>query len=607
MNRFQFVFSKLKPYKLHVGLNIFFNLLTSLFSLFSFASIIPFLDILFGGKTELLPHPGEFEFSSDYILGLLNHHIAQFISEQGKMEALLYVCFFIVSMFIMKNICRYFAFYHMAPIRNGVVRDIRESIHQRMLKLPIFYFSEERKGNLITKVTSDVTEIEWSIIGSLEMIFRDPITFIIYLGTMFLMNWKLTLFVLILLPISGIIISSIAKKLKKAAQQGQNKLGEVISIIEESLSGMRILKAFNAEEQQHDKFNKENNHYYSLMVKLFRRQYMASPISEVLGATSLVVVLFYGGNLILNDTSNFDGAFFVTFLIIFSQLIPPAKSFSEAFFKLKKGMASANRINELFLAEEEPVVKGKNLPLKEFNSSIVLKNLNFKYPNGKTALKQLNLEIKKGETVALVGQSGSGKSTLISLLPAFFPVEKGLILLDGTCLTDYNLRDLRKLFGIVTQDAILFNDTIANNIAVGNPNATREEIEQAAKIANAHEFISSFENGYDYRVGDGGTKLSGGQKQRVSIARAILKNPPILLLDEATSALDTESEKLVQDALTKLMQNRTSIVIAHRLSTINQADRIVVMHDGEIAEIGTHKELLDKKGKYYNLHTLQQL
>lgn len=607
MTKSQYILERLKPYKRHVFLNMFFNLLTSVFSLFSFASIIPFLNILFKENVEVVAHPGDFSLSSEYFLALMNHHIGAFIETRGKLEALMYVCFFIISMFVLKNVARYMGYYHLAPIRNGVVRDIRQSVHQRMLKLPIFYFSEERKGNLITKVTSDVSEIEWSIIGSLEMIFRDPITFFIYLCTMLMMNWKLTVFVLVLLPISGFFISRIAKKLKRAAERGQDKLGEVISIIEESLSGMRILKAFNAEERQHNKFNKENDTYFSLMVRLFRRQYLASPLSEIMGATSLTIVLFYGGNLIINGETNFDGAFFVTFLIIFSQLIPPAKSFSEAFFKLKKGMASANRINELFKAEEEPLIKGKELDIESFNKGISIENLNFKYPNGAPAIKNFSLDITKGETVALVGQSGSGKSTLISLLPAFFPVPEGSIKIDGIPIHDYKQKQLRNLFGIVTQDAILFNDTIANNIAVGNPYATRVQIIEAAKIANAHDFIMGFEQGYDYIVGDGGTKLSGGQKQRLSIARAVLKNPPILLLDEATSALDTESEKLVQDALNKLMKDRTSIVIAHRLSTINQADRIIVMHDGELAEMGTHNELLEKKGKYYNLHTLQQL
>ena len=607
MTKSQYIVERLKPYKRHVAFNMFFNLLTSVFSLFSFGALIPFFNILFNENPKKVPHPGELQYSSEYFLALLNHHIGAFIDANGKLEALLYVCIFIVCMFVLKNLSRYMGLYHLAPIRNGVVRDIRQSVHQRMLKLPIFYFSEEKKGNLITKVTSDVSEIEWSIIGSLEMIFRDPITFFIYLFSMLLMNWKLTLFVLVLLPISGFIISRIAKKLKRAAERGQNKLGDVISIIEESLSGMRILKAFNAEDIQHDKFKQNNDEYNSMMVKLYRRQYLASPLSEILGTSSVVVVLYYGGNLIINGDSNFDGAFFVTFLMIFSQLIPPAKSFSEAFFKLKKGMASANRINELFTTQEEPIIKGANKSISDFSKEISIENLSFKYPNGQYAIKSINLNIQKGETVALVGQSGSGKSTLISLLPAFFTVDEGRIAIDGTAVHDYKLRDLRHLFGIVTQDAILFNDTVANNIAVGKPVATREEIIAAAKIANAHEFIENFEKGYDYVVGDGGTKLSGGQKQRLSIARAVLKNPPILLLDEATSALDTESEKLVQDALTKLMRDRTSIVIAHRLSTINQANRIVVMHEGEIAEIGSHEELIAKQGKYYNLHTLQQL
>ena len=607
MKKYSFVIELLKPYTAQVFLNILFNFLTSLFSVFTFASIIPFLNILFKEMTEITPHPGDWQFSSDYIMALANHHVESFIVTEGKEQALLMICFFIVGIFFVKNAARFFAQYHMALIRNGVVRDVRQHIHSRILSLPLLYFNNEKKGNVVTKATSDVTEIEFSIMGSLQMIFREPVTFFIYFIVLLGMSWKLTIFIIVILPISGFIISKIAKSLKNAAGRGQTQLGEVMSLFEETLSGLRVIKAFNAEEKIDGKFKRESDDFFRLMVRLFRRQYLASPLSEIIGSIALTIVLFYGGKLILDGTSSFDGAFFVTFLIIFSQLIPPAKAFSEGFFKLKKGLASTERIEELFKEEAEPIHKGKNLKVKTFKDKIEFRNLSYQYPNGAYALKNINLTVNKGESVALVGQSGSGKTTLVNLLPLFLQAEKGQIFIDGTDILDFNLQDLRALFGVVSQEAVLFNDTVRNNIALGKTKVKDESIVKSAQVANAWEFIEKLEGQLDYNIGENGSNLSGGQKQRLSIARAVLTDAPILLLDEATSALDTESEKLVQEALNKLMQDRTSLVIAHRLSTIVGADKIVVLNDGEILETGTHDELIAQKGKYWNLSNLQGL
>ncbi|MFT5904115.1 MAG: subfamily B ATP-binding cassette protein MsbA, partial [Flammeovirgaceae bacterium] len=481
----------------------------------------------------------------------------------------------------------------------------REAMHRKILKLHLGYYSDERKGDIISRVTSDVNEIENSIISSMEMVFRDPILILTYLATMFFMSWKLTIFVLILLPISGIFISIIGKKLKGAARNGQSKLGEVLSVFEESLGGLRVIQAFNAQDATQDRFNRKNNEFFTLMVRLFRKHYLGSPLTEILSSITLAILIYYGGQLVLEAGDNgFTGEFFITFILIFSQIITPAKSVSQAYFKIQKGLASVERVNDVLDAEEKIQEPENPIDHKEFKESISLKNVGFNYGPEKV-LSSVNLEIKKGESVALVGPSGGGKSTLANLVPRFYDVTEGEILIDGIDIRKISLQQLRGMFGVVTQESILFNDTIANNILMSKPDASHEELVQAAKIANAYEFIERLEDGFETNVGDSGNKLSGGQKQRISIARAVLKNPPFLILDEATSALDTESERLVQDAINKLMKNRTSLVIAHRLSTIRHADKIVVLEGGHIAEMGTHQELLEAEGVYHRLHQMQ--
>jgi subfamily B ATP-binding cassette protein MsbA len=495
--------------------------------------------------------------------------------------------------------------FFMAPIRIGVMRDVRESMHRKVLSLHLGYYSEERKGDIISRVTSDVNEIETSIISSMEMVFRDPILIIAYLSTMFFLSWKLTIFVFILLPISGVIISIIGRKLKGASRLGQSKLGEVLSVFEETLGGLRVIQAFNAQSATHKRFTRSNDDYFSLMVKLFRKQYLGSPLTEILSAITLAILIFYGGHLVLDAGENgFTGEFFITFIVIFSQLIAPAKSFSQAYFKIQKGLASVERVNEVLDAEEKIRDHENPQAVQEFEKEIRFENVHFRYGD-KEVLNGINLRIEKGQTVALVGPSGGGKSTLANLVPRFYDVSEGSITIDGLDIRRIPLKSLRNFFGVVSQDSILFNDTIANNILLSKPDATEEELIQATKIANAYEFISKLENGFDTNVGDAGSKLSGGQKQRISIARAVLKNPPFLILDEATSALDTESERLVQDAINNLMKNRTALVIAHRLSTIRHANQIVVLEGGQIVEQGSHEELLDRKGTYYKLHEMQ--
>lgn len=606
MKSFFQILKLIKNYPLNIAGNLFFNILATIFSLFSLAAVAPFLSILFNNDVIELPAEApEFYLSSDQFLLWADYHIKYFISTNGPQQALVYFCLFVVVIFTLKNIARYFSLYNLVPIRVGVVRDIRESIHNKILALPLGYYSNERKGDILSRSTADVSEIEVSIISSLEMLFRDPILIITYLATMIIMSWELTIFVLILLPVSGVFIGIIGKTLRSASHRGQSKLGEVLSSLEETLGGLRIIKAFNAEGEKHQQFQLVNNGYYKLMVRLLKRQHLSGPLTEILSAITLAIVIYFGGLLVLSAANDgFTGEFFITFILIFSQLIAPAKSFSEAYAKVQKGIASVERVNEIMNAKETISDPEKPRPLKSFEEKIEFRDVEFKYGNT-PVLQNINLIIEKGKKIALVGASGGGKSSLANLPPRFYDVSAGALYLDGNDVRDYRVKDLRNLMGIVSQDSILFNDSIANNIRLGYPNASLEEVKAAARIANAHDFIMGFENGYETNVGDAGSKLSGGQKQRVSIARAVLKNPPILILDEATSALDTESEKLVQDALEKLMENRTSIVIAHRLSTIQHADEIVVLEKGKIVERGNHQELLSKGGTYRNLYDLQ--
>ncbi len=592
------------PYWVYAMLNILFNILSVLFSLASFALFIPVLQMLFK-TTEVPAEVPEFSWLNfESVKENFYYEINKMISDYGEMEVLLYICVIIVVLYFFRNLFRYLAMYFLAPIRNGVVRDIRNDMYLKILILPLSYYSEQKKGDIIARMTSDVQEIEWSIMSSLEMIFRDPIAIISYLVALFIISPSLTVFVLILLPVSGFLIGRIGKSLKRTSVKGQRQLGIIMSIIEETISGLRIIKAFNAIDSTEQNFKKTNNIYTRLMIKLYRKRDLASPLSEFLAAAVLVVVMWFGGRLVLSPGSSLDAAIFIAYLGIFSQIIPPAKSITTAVYNIQKGSASVERIQKIFDADEVIIEKPDAVQIKEFKNKIEYKNVSFSYEK-EDVLKSINLTVKKGETIALVGPSGGGKSTMVDLLPRFYDCSKGEILIDGTPIKDFIISDIRGLMGIVSQEPILFNDTIFGNIALGMNNINEEEVIAAAKVANAHEFISKMEKAYYTNIGDRGVKLSGGQRQRISIARAVLKNPPILILDEATSSLDTESERLVQDALFKLMKNRTSVVIAHRLSTIQFADEIIVIKKGEIVERGNHADLITQNGVYKKLHELQ--
>jgi len=594
-----------KSYKGFAFLNIFFNMLSVVFSLFSLTMVIPFMNVLFG--KEQVYAKVEWTFSVNAALANFNYYLSQYIIENGKIPALTYICVLIIILFFLKNLFRYLAMYFISPIRNGVVRDLRNKMYNKVLFLPLTYFSEEKKGDLMSRMTSDVQEIEWSIMQSLEVIFREPFTVALYLATMVIISPQLSLFVFILLPIAGLLIGQIGKSLRRTSSKSQAKMGVLLSAIEETLSGLRIVKAFTAESFFQKKFYKLNDEYRRLMIRLYRKRDLTSPLSEFLGAVVMVIVIFFGGKLVLDQAVNLEPSVFIYFIVIFSQLIPPAKSFSEAYSNVQRGLASVERINKILDAEITIADKEHAIQLADFNHAIEYRNVSFAYHKGGSGwvLKNIDLRIEKGKTIALVGQSGSGKTTLVDLLPRFYDLEHGEILIDGENINSYKLNDLRGNMGIVNQESILFNDTIFNNIAFGLDNISVADVENAAKIANAHDFIMQMTEGYQTNVGDRGGRLSGGQRQRISIARAILKNPPILILDEATSALDTESERLVQDAITNLMKNRTTLVVAHRLSTIKHADEIIVMQQGEIIERGTHLQLLEKAGVYKKLYELQ--
>lgn len=580
-----------------------FNILSNLFSVVSLGLLSPFLLLIFKKENTL----GDLAKSSGFNpMNQFKVWMLQTIQGPGgEIRALGVICILIVIFILLKNLFLYLSIYILTPIRNLIVNDMRTAMYKKILELPIGYFNDQKKGDIMSRLTNDLSDMETSSVNLLESLCREPVTIILFLGAMIVLSPQLTLFLVILLPVAGLIIGRLSRTLKRQSKLLQEKLGEILSTIEETLSGIRIVKAFNAEKHQFKKFDDQNNELLAIKNKAIRRRDLASPVTEVMAILAVVVVLWYGGRLVLQN-SFLDAEDFLTYIVIFSQLIQPLKNLSSASYNIKKGAASVERIEHLI--NEEVAIKEVTDPvtLASFNDCIEFRNVSFSYEE-KMILDNINLKIQKGKTIALVGSSGAGKSTLVDLIPRFHDAAKGELLIDGINIKNYSLKSLRDQMGIVTQEPILFNDTIANNIALGMDNATELEIENAAKIANAHEFILQKENGYHTSIGERGNKLSGGQKQRVTIARAVLKNPPILLLDEATSSLDTESEKLVQDAINNLMTNRTSIVIAHRLSTIRHADEIIVLDKGKIVERGTHMTLMALNGIYRNLVSMQEV
>ncbi|MDR1981209.1 MAG: ABC transporter ATP-binding protein/permease [Tannerellaceae bacterium] len=600
------------PYKSYLVMNIVFNVLSAILNLFAFALIIPILQILFKVNDQVYTYtawdfPPESWESWKELPSLIQDnflwYVSHLIETHGGSFTLVILGVFLIGMTFLKVVSMYMAFYTMIPIRTGVVRDIRNQINRKITGLPLGFFSEERKGDIIARVSGDVNEIETSIMSSLDMIFKNPIMILIYLIGLFIISWQLTLFALFLLPVAGYVMGQVGKKLKRRSLLGQEQWGYLMSQLEETLGGLRVIKAFNAEKKIQNRFEKSNEVFRRTTNRVYRRQQMAHPMSEFLGTVTIAIVLWYGGGLILNDNSSIDASTFIFYLVVFYSIINPAKDLSKATYAVQKGLASMERIDKILMAES--TIKDPVCPEKvALNEQIVYRDVWFRYQTD-WVLKGIDLVIDKGKTIALVGQSGSGKSTLVDLLPRFYDVNKGQITIDGVDVRDVTLYDLRALMGNVNQEAILFNDTFYHNIAFGVEQATEEQVEEAARIANAHEFIMASEEGYQTNIGDRGGKLSGGQRQRISIARAILKNPSILILDEATSALDTGSERLVQEALENLMKNRTTIVIAHRLSTIRNADEICVMHEGEIVERGRHEELFSLGGYYRKLCDMQ--
>lgn len=600
------------PYKRYMAFNIMFNILSAILNVFSFALIIPILKILFKMDDHVYSFmEWTFRFSSweswKALPGVLQNNfywsVNHLIDTYGSSQALLIFGFGLIVMTLLKVLSMYMAFYTMIPIRTGVVRDVRNQINRKITELPLGFFSEERKGDILARVSGDVNEIETSIMSSLDMLFKNPILIVIYLVAMVMISWQLTVFVFLLLPVAGYVMGQVGKKLKKKSLLGQSQWGALMSQIEETLGGLRIIKAFNAEQKIQRRFEASNETYRRTTNRIYRRQQLAHPLSEFLGTITIVVILWYGGTLILGNDSPVDAPVFIYYLVIFYSIINPAKDLSKSVYAIQKGLASVERVDKILKAESDIVLPVSAKPVV-LNEAIEYRDVWFRYRDA-WVLKGVNLRIEKGKTVALVGQSGSGKSTLVDLLPRFYDVEKGSITIDGTDIRDASFIELRGLMGNVNQEAILFNDSFFNNIAFGVESASRQEVEEAARIANAHDFIMASPDGYETNIGDRGGKLSGGQRQRISIARAILKNPPVLILDEATSALDTESERLVQEALENLMRNRTTIVIAHRLSTIRKADEICVMHEGEIVERGRHEHLMAMDGYYKKLCDMQ--
>ena len=603
MHFFLKILKYIKSYCSYVLLNVFSNILSVIFSLFSLTLVIPFLGILFGTQEKVFQAP-PLSLNASSIKENFYYLISKTIDTKGNVEALMLICVLVLSMFFLKNLFRYLALFFLTPIRNGIIHDMRMDLHKKILSLDVAYIGSKRKGDLTSRMTSDLVEIEWSIMGALEMFFKDPISIILYLSTLIFISPHLTVFVVILFPIAGILIGYIGKSLKSSSKKGQDKLAYILSIIDENIFGLRIIKTFNAEGFINSKFKKSSEEYRKIMTSILRKKDLSSPMSELLSTIVMVVVMWFGGQLVLSDSSSLSPQEFIGYILIFSQIIPPVRSLTTSYYYIQKGSAAAERVYEILDQENGIYNNPKAVKISQINNSINFNINSFKYDN-KEILKNINFDINKGQKIALVGQSGGGKSTIADLLPRFYDVKDGMITIDKTNIKDIDIFCLRDLISIVSQDSILFNDTIFNNIKIGNINATKEEVIEAAKAANAHEFILNCENGYDTNIGNAGEKLSGGQKQRLSIARAILKNPEILILDEATSSLDSESERLIQDALSNLMKSTTSLVIAHRLSTIETADNIIVLKDGEIIEQGNHSELISKAGTYKKLYDLQ--
>ncbi len=596
-------------YRMTSILIIVFNILFTIFNLVSLVMFIPFFKVIFL-ETEIDPsatiqpiYNGGFVDFFTYIISYFNYYMHVLIENNPK-DALFLICCSILSAFILKNLFRYGAVWHQSKLRMVVVRDIRNALYEKAMNLPLSFYSEERKGDLMARMTTDVNDIEIAVVSVLELIYREPIAVIISIGALVYLSPQLTILSFVLLPISALIISRIGKSLKKTAKKGQDQMGQLTSEMEEGLGAIRVIKAFNAVPQMLKSFQHTNLVHQELITKAFRKKDLSSPLNETLGAFVLVCIVWFGGGMILDHETNLTGGKFITFIVVFSQLLRPIQGIASSIGFLNKTKASQDRINEILTTDEKIFESANPVNLEELSTELKFEHVSFKYKD-EFVLKNINFTIPRGKTYALVGESGSGKSTISDLLPRFYDVTEGNILYDTINIRDASIQDLRSHIGIVSQESILFNDTARNNIMFGSLTATEEEVIAAAKIANAHEFIMTLENGYDTNIGERGNKLSGGQKQRMSIARAVLKNPSIMILDEATSALDTESEKLVQDALEKLMKDRTSLVIAHRLSTIQNADQIIVLSKGEIKEMGTHQELLESKGLYFNLCSLQ--
>lgn len=607
MNYFKKILRFAKPYKIYAILNIISNIFYALFSTLAMISLFPMLNVLFNQTEKIHTKPKWSGITDlkDYATDSLNFYITKQSQQTDSGEVLMYMVGLIITMFLLKNLFNYLAMYFITFLRNGVLKDLRNELYDKTVELPISYYSEKRKGDTIARITSDVLEIQHSFLSILELIVREPLTIIFTIIAMLTISPKLTLFVFLFLPLSGFLISLIGKSLKRKSDKVQQEQGYFLSILEETLGGLRVIKAFNAESVFARKFQSSTKRFFNFSNSLLNRQNLASPTSEFFGIAAIGVILWYGGQMVLVEKT-LEAELFITYMALSYQILTPAKAISKASYGVKKGNAAAERVLEV-LETENPISEINN-PIQQdtFTKAVKIDNISFKYED-EYVLKNFNLTVEKGKTVALVGQSGSGKSTIANLVTRFYDVNEGEISIDGNNIKNLSKKSLRGLLGLVTQDSILFNDTVKNNIGLGKENATDEEIIAAAKIANAHDFIMDLPKGYDTNIGDSGNKLSGGQKQRLSISRAVLKNPPIMILDEATSALDTESERLVQDALEKMMKNRTSIVIAHRLSTIQNADTIVVLQKGEIVEQGTHAELLELNGTYKKLVEMQSL